>query len=116
MNEQLNDDMEFIITVIGPTRVADYQFYCCDSSVFIDFDDCYEDRLIRLVRISFDSYGCCKLDDNVIPMNETDSQFFRDLTTTSTPDQSLLRTIIKKNLSANRKFIWEDALNKYGLI
>ena len=116
MSEEVNDDQEFFITTMPDSRPADYYFYCLDGSVFIDFNDHYEDRLVRLVRISFDGYGCCNLNDDVIPMNESESQLFRDLITTSKPDQSLLSKLIRSNLFANKELIWEDALKEYGLI
>ena len=44
------------------SRKADYYLSCLDSSVFIDFNRSNE-NLISLVRISFDGYGCCNLDE-----------------------------------------------------
>jgi hypothetical protein len=116
VNDGINEeDLEFRITTMSDSRPADYYFNCLDGSVFIDFND-YEGGLIQLVRISFDGYGCCNLHDEAIPMDEFDSRIFKNLTTTATPDQSLLRTIIKKTLSANKHLIWEDALKHYALI
>lgn len=97
------------------SRPADYYFGCLDDSVFIDFDDC-EDGSVRLSRISFDGYGCCNLEDRAIPMNEIDSQAFKEIVRSIILDQVLLLKIIKDTILVNRKILWEDALSKYGLI
>jgi hypothetical protein len=57
------------------TRRADYHLSYADGSVFIDFN--HEDTIVRLIRISFDGYGCCNLEQaSTIPMSSTDSKEF----------------------------------------
>jgi len=97
------------------SRPADYYLGCLEGSVFMDFDNC-ENGLIHLKRISFDGYGCCNLESKAIPMNEFDSQQFKEIMELQLPDQSRLSILIKKTLSVNKDLIWEDALKKYGLI
>jgi hypothetical protein len=111
----MNDGLEFFITIMPDTRPADYCLGCLDGSVFIDFDNDEVGR-ISLKRISFDGYGCCDVKGQAIPMNEADSQAFKEIIKARIPDQSRLTTIVKRTLLNNRKFIWEDALNKYGLL
>ena len=113
--KDMTDDLYFFITAMPDTRQADYFLGCLEGSVFMDFDN-YEDERIRLKRISFDGYGCCNLGDQAIPMNEVDSHAFKEITEAQLSDQSRLTTIVKKTISSNRKLIWEDALNEYGLI
>lgn len=96
------------------TRLADYYLGCLEGSVFMDFDNC-EDKRIRLKRISFDGYGCCDLKDQAIPLDEVDSRAFKEIIEARLSDQSRLTTIVKKTILSNRKLIWEDALNEYGL-
>jgi hypothetical protein len=110
----MTTDLEFFITTMPETRPADYFLGCLGGSVFMDFDN-YEDEQIRLKRISFDGYGCCDLEDQAIPMNEIDSKAFKEIVEAGLADQSRLTTIVKKNILNNRKLIWEDALNEYGL-
>jgi hypothetical protein len=103
-------DFQFFLTVMPNTRPADYYLGCLEGSVFIDFDNC-EDERIRLKRISFDRYGCYGLEDQVVPMDEVDSQSFKEIMEAGLSNQSLLITIVKKTIFINRKFISEVALN-----
>ena len=80
----------------------------------MDFDN-YENESIQLKRISFDGYGCCDLRNQAIPMNEVDSRAFKEIIEAQLSDQSRLTAIVKKTILSNRKLIWEDALNEYGL-
>jgi hypothetical protein len=104
----------FFKTTMPESRPADYYLGCLDGSVFIDFNNSTHNQ-ICLVRISFDGHGCCELGDKAIPMNPSDSETFRKLIQDNISDESSLSTIIKKTLADNRKFIWEDALDEYGL-
>jgi len=110
----MNEDLEFFITTMPNTRVADYYLGCLGGSVFIDFDN-YENESVRLKRISFDGYGCCDLGDLAVPMNEVDSITFKKIIEAQLHNQLLLTKIIKKTIANNKKFIWEEALNEYGL-
>jgi len=110
----MTDDLGLFLTAMPHTRPADYCLGCLGGSIFMDFEN-YEDERIRLKQISFDGYGCCDLGDQAIPMNEVDSRAFKEIIKATLPDQSRLTTIVKKTLLSNRKLIWEDALNEYGL-
>jgi len=110
----MNDKLEFFITTMPKSRPADYYLGCLGGSVFIDFDNC-GNECIRLKRISFDGYGCCDLRKRAIPMNGIDSHTFKEIITAQLSDQSQLTAIVKKTILVNRKLIWEDALNDYGL-
>ena len=111
----MTNDLEFFITAMPHRDRSNYFLGCLVGSIFMDFDDCDGER-IRLKRISFDGYGCCDLRDQAIPMNEVDSGAFKEIIKATLSDQSRLSTIVKKTLWGNRKLIWEDALNEYGLI
>ena len=110
----MNDELAFFITVMPDSRPADYYLGCLGGSVFMDFDNDENER-IQLKRISFDGYGCCELRNHAIPMNEIDSRVFKEIIEAQLSDQSLLTAIVKKIIFSNRKLIWEDALNEYGL-
>src|SRR5688500_3639943 len=96
------------------SRPADYYLGCLGGSVFMDFDN-YENERIQLKTISFDGYGCCDLRNQAIPMNEVDSRAFKEIIEAQLSDQSRLTAIVKKTILSNRKRIWEDVLNEYGL-
>ena len=112
-----NDDYGFFITFMGGdgSRLADYYLGYFGGSVFIDFDNC-EDQLIRIIRISFDGYGCCDLGNKAIPMNKDDSQSFREIIESGLSNPSLLYSIIKKTIFINKELIWEDVLMEYELL
>lgn len=107
--------MQFFITNMPDSRPADYYLGCLDGCVFMDFDNCENER-IRLNRISFDGYGCCNLENKAIPMNTSDSKAFKQIIATQLSDEPLLTKIIKDTISNNSDLIWKDALKEYGLI
>ncbi|MDT3367573.1 MAG: hypothetical protein LIR40_02875 [Bacteroidota bacterium] len=114
------DNFDFFTTIMPKSRLADYYIGCHDSSVFIDFNNCEDDK-ICLVRISFDGYGCCNLGDNAIPLNKEDSAIFKkilqnQMVNQSIMDQHTIEKTIKKVISLNESLIWADALEEYQLI
>jgi hypothetical protein len=109
----MEDELEFFITTMPDSRPADYYLGCYNGMVYLDFDNC-EKECICLIRISFDGYGCCNLEET-IPMNEIDSRIFKELIKAPLSDQRTLISIVKKTILNNRKFIWKDALDRYGL-
>jgi hypothetical protein len=108
-------EQRFFVTVMPSSRPADYYLGYMDGCVFIDFNN-YEAGSVRLVRISFDGYGCCELGEKSIPLEESDSLRFKDIISKDTIVQNQLLTIVKEAIRLNRKLIWEDALEKYNLI
>lgn len=105
----------FHIGSMPDSRPTDYCLGCLDDSVFIDFNN-YNSEQIFLKRISFDGYGCCSLNEEVIPINKEDSIAFKNMMDTQSIDQEILAKIIKKTIKDNKKLIWEDALAEYGFI
>lgn len=97
-----------------PTRLADYFLCYLDGCVFIDFNK-NPAKQIQLIRISFDGYGCCNVTD-AAPMEPEDAKAFKAMMKTQILDQSLLTTIIKKTIAANKALIWENALTRYDLL
>lgn len=96
-----------------PTRPADYFLCYLDGCVFMDFNK-NQNKQIQLIRISFDGYGCCDI-QNAKPMELNDAKAFTAMMKAQILDQSLLLTIIKKTIAANKELIWEDALARYSL-
>lgn len=58
-------------------RKADFYLGCLDGSIFFDFNYT-SDKRIDLRRISFDSYGCCDLDNKAKSLDEQSSKDFND--------------------------------------
>jgi hypothetical protein len=111
--EENNNEL-FSITTMPPTRPADYYLCYLDGCVFIDFNK-NQMKQIQLVRISFDGYGCCNV-QNATPMEPNDAKAFKAMMKAQMLDQSLLETIVKKTIAANKALLWEDALARYDLL
>lgn len=111
----MDKDFNFFKTSMPSTRIADYYLGCLDGSVFIDFD-LSKDCCIFLKRISFDGYGCCNLNEKIIPMNKEESQLFIDTYKNDNLDQYIMTKLITDTIEINKEHIWKDALKEYGLI
>lgn len=111
----MKKDFDLFIATMPDTRKADYYFGCLDSSVFIDFNRSH-DNLIYLVRISFDGYGCCNLDELSHCLNTEESQCFIKEMEKRKFDQMTMIKLIKEAINLNKKHIWGDALKEYELM
>jgi len=97
------------------SRKADYYLCCLDSSVFIDFNSSPNNE-ISLIRISFDGFGCCSIDNKAKNLNLEDSRKFIQEIEQEELNQIAITELVKKAIRINKQFIWTDALEKYGLI
>jgi len=111
----MNENFEIFKTSMPSSRPADYYLGCLDGSVFIDFNNSNK-NLIYLTRISFDGYGCCNIEKNGKPMDEIDSENFRNLVNAESINQKKLSELIIKTINANKNLLWIDALEKYGFL
>jgi hypothetical protein len=97
------------------TRRADYHLSYDFDSVFLDFDTV--SGSIRLVRISFDGYGCHDLSTAPItPLSKKDTEVFQNMFDMGIIDQSKMIQIIRKTIQENQKHLWTDALIEYNLL
>ena len=111
----MNLKLDFFKTSMPSTRKADYYLGCLDNSVFIDFNRT-QDNLISLVRISFDGYGCCNLDENGLSLNLNDSvEFIMEMENDNLNQENISR-LVKEIIKVNKDHIWMDAIQEYGLI
>ena len=111
----MNQKFDFFKTSMPSTRKADYYLGCLDSSVFIDFNRT-QDNLISLIRISFDGYGCCNLDENGLSLNLNDSvEFIMEMENDNLNQENISR-LVKEIIKVNKDHIWMDAIQEYGLI
>lgn len=109
------ETLHFLITSMPSSRPAKYYLNCLDGQIFIDLND-YDENLVCLKRISFDGYGCCNLDNEVIPMNLDDSINIKKMFQDNLIDQAKLSDIVKRTILNNQQFIWNDALSEYGFL
>ena len=105
----------FFKTAMPETRKADFFLGCLDGAVFIDFNLSH-DNVIFLVRISFDGYGCCNLDDRAESLNFTDSQEFLREIENEIVNQETMGFLVRKLITINKDLIWKDAIEEYGFL
>ncbi len=110
----MNLDFNFFKTTMPKSRKADYQLGCLDSSVYIDFNHTNENRIL-LRRISLDGYGCCNLDKQANHLNIKDSQQFIEELKKEELNQEIITKLVKEAIKLNKKYIWPDAIEQYGL-
>lgn len=111
----MNIDFNFFKTSMPESRKADVYLGCLEGSVFVDFN-ITNANYISLVRISFDGYGCCTLDDNVECLNVTESQEFLLEIEKEVLHQETIGRLVMKIVNLNKELIWQDALEEYGLL
>lgn len=98
-----------------PTRPCEYCLALQDGSVFADFDINQNGQLF-LIRISFDSYGCCHPSAEIKELdNEKSLRLIRSI------DSGIIETpevieILKNYFRENKAALWEDALIHHELI
>jgi hypothetical protein len=111
----MDENRQFFVTSMPTSRMAHYYLGWYGGSVFIDFNN-DENGLVKLVRISFDGYGCCNIKDAVKSINSNDSKKFKEMVTGNCIRQTELYKIISGTLRDNESLLWNDALIEYGLI
>lgn len=111
----MNQEFEFFKTTMPNSRKADYFLGCLDSSVFIDFNRLSNGQ-ISLVRISFDGYGCCNLDNKTELLNKEESALLIKELDNEALNQEVITALVKKAIEINAEHIWNDALEEYGLL
>ncbi|MDG1332775.1 MAG: hypothetical protein P8P74_10615 [Crocinitomicaceae bacterium] len=111
----MNQDFDFFKTTMPQTRKADYYLGCLDSCVFLDFN-CSADNRISLIRISFDGYGCCSLNDKAESLSSEESAKFIAEMNREHLNQELITRLVKHLIEINKEHIWLDALEDYDLI
>ncbi|RNC79655.1 MAG: hypothetical protein ED557_14120 [Balneola sp.] len=111
----MGDDFHFFKTKMPNTRRADYYLGCLDGSIFLDFNRSPDNR-ISLVRISFDGFGCCGLDESSIELSSKNSQDFISEMEKESLDQKVISELVYQIINANREHIWPEAIKEYGLL
>lgn len=105
-----------------PARPCAFCLTFHGQSVFADFE--IDDRgCVYLVRISFDSYGCCTPSPPPAPMSKEASDRTRHAVAVleradllSDAEHAGLEADLREHLGAARHLLWPDALRAYGLL
>ena len=108
-------DTEFFITSMSGSRPADFCIGYDGGSVFIDFNR-LESGHIKLIRISFDGYGCYGLPEDSISLTVIESRHFEQIIKDDISDQGAMSHLIRTAIARNIEYLSEDSLKEYKLI
>jgi len=99
------------------TRPCKYALAMQNHSVFADFD-IDEFGCLYLVRISYDGFGCCRIDnaDDINRINKTDSQLLIRSIEQNSLQRKTIQRIVLNHLKANAEHLWKDALEFHNLL
>ena len=112
INQYFRIESAMARSLTGP---ADFCLSYDDDSVFIDFNH-YGNEQVRLIRISFDGYGCCTPAGTTIPLDINKSRLFKEQVAAGLTDQDLVLSLVKESIALNTELLWVDALEEYALI
>ena len=99
---------------VMPTRPCSFCLCLQDSAVFADFDVSSE-RHVRLGRISYDGYGCCRVESLPTMMSSGASILLSAIANESlnSPEVS---NALREYFTEIADLIWRDALEEHGLL
>ena len=98
-----------------PTRPCRFCLGLQDDSVFADFDVDDEGR-VRLLRISFDGYGCCSAAGGFKKMSPEDSRLFVGAVDRGDVGDRKIEAALRTYFRENSEAIWSDALTDHELL
>jgi|688.fasta_scaffold169206_3 hypothetical protein len=100
---------------VMPTRPCRFCFSLQGGSVFADFDTDDQD-LISLRRISFDGFGCCRIETPITKMSSEDSRLLLDAIAQGDVGSEPVQDALRRYFRANSAVIWDDALTEHELL
>jgi len=100
---------------VMPTRPCSFCFSLQGGSVFADFDT-DDEGLISLRRISFDGYGCCRIETPITKMSSADSRLLLDSISRGEASTEQVADVLRRYFSAHTDVIWGDALAEHELL
>lgn len=108
--------MSFSVRVAAttPTRPCKFCLVLQHDSVFADFD-VDEKGCVRLLRISFDGYGCCHTDRSS-KMDQTASRLLITAVDRGDVGDLAIEMTLRDYFRANSEIIWKDALTEHDLL
>ena len=100
---------------ILPSRPCSFCLCLQEGCVFADFniDDA---NLVRLVRISFDGYGCCVPTHSLPPMPVAASRAMLNFIQVGDLNTESIARSLTSYFEDNAKALWIDALLEYELL
>ena len=98
-----------------PTRPCSFCLSLQGGSVFADFDT-DDAGLVSLRRISFDGFGCCRIEASITKMSSADSRLLLDSVSEGTVGSVQVGEALRRYFSANADVIWAGALAQHDLL
>ena len=83
--------------------------------MFADFDT-DEFKIVSLLRISFDGFGCCRVEGKTTKMNSEDSRLLLNAITSDHLEAPTISDVLRRYFQANSDVIWDDALAEHELL
>ena len=100
---------------VEPTRPCSFCLCLQGGSVFADFDT-DDAGIISLRRISFDGYGCCRVEAPITKMSSGDSRLLLDAITRGELESVQVEEVLRRYFRENKDVIWSDALAEHDLL
>ena len=101
---------------IGTSRPCDFMVsWDKGGCIFADFKKA--GKSCKLVRISFDGYGCCNCEGGVGLMEPEDARQLMGWANSKTiGDGEACGRILARYVTQNKEALWADALEEYNLL
>ncbi len=83
--------------------------------MFADFDTDDSD-VVALRRISFDGFGCCRVEGLTSKMSCDDSRVLLDAVSLDQLEAANVEDVLRRYFRDNKNVIWVDALSRHDLL
>lgn len=100
---------------VMPTRPCSFCLSLQGGGVFADFDTDAA-GVVFLCRISFDGFGCCKVNPSVTKMSSDDSRLILGAIAGGELQSVQVEETLRRYFQANKGGIWSDALSAHDLL
>lgn len=97
------------------TRPCKYCLALQDHAVFADFQ-INEDGNLYLMRISYDTYGCCEPENKIMGIEITSTNQLISAIESNNLKTQTVTSILIGYFRAHKDVLWEDALLEHKLI
>jgi hypothetical protein len=104
-----------VTSSVMPTRPCSFCLSLQGGSVFADFDADDSD-IVALRRISFDGFGCCRVEGLTSKMSCDDSRVLLDAVALDQLETSNVEDVLRRYFRDNTNVIWDDALVRHELL
>ena len=100
---------------VMPTRPCSFCLCLQGGSVFADFDT-DDGEIVTLRRISFDGYGCCRVEGASTKMSSDDSRLLLEAIACGKTESVQVEAVLHRYFRENKDVIWSDALAEHDLL